>query len=115
MISTSTFERRAFRIWGLIAALSLVSLCAQAQETGKRRVVDRASPAYPALARRMALEGVVKVDALVAQDGTVKSAEIKGGSPVLTEAALDAVRRWKWEPAARESHEIVEVKFTPPR
>jgi len=49
----------------------------------------------------------------VAQDGTVKSVEVKGGSPVLTQAALDAVRRWKWEAATRETHEIVEVKFTP--
>lgn len=109
----SAFDRRAFSILLLISVLSLISLCAQAQETSKRRVIDRATPAYPALARRMALEGVVKVDALVAQDGTVKSVEIKGGSPVLTQAALDAVRRWKWEPAARETHEIVELKFTP--
>jgi len=109
----SAFDRRAFSIALLIAVLSLVSISAQAQDTGKRRVVDHATPAYPALARRMALEGVVKVDALVAQDGTVKSVEIKGGSPVLTQAALDAVRRWKWEPATRETHEIVEVKFTP--
>ena len=109
----TAFDRRAFLISLFIAFLFLVCICGQAQETGKRRVVDRATPAYPALARRMALEGVVKVDALVAQDGTVKSAEIKGGSPVLTQAALDAVRRWKWEPAARETHETVEVKFTP--
>lgn len=93
--------------------LSLVSLCGQAQEAGKRRLLDHAAPAYPALARRMALEGVVRVDALVTPDGKVKSAEIKGGSPVLTQAALDAVRQWKWEPTTRETREIVEVKFTP--
>jgi len=109
----SAFDRRAFSIVLLIAVLSLVGISAQAQEPGKRRVVDRTTPAYPALARRMALEGVVKVDALVAQDGTVKSVEVKGGSPVLTQAALEAVRRWKWEAATRETHEIVEVKFTP--
>lgn len=97
----------------LSALLFLATICGQAQETSKRRLVDRVAPVYPALARRMALEGVVKVDALVAQDGTVKSAEIRGGSPVLTQAALDAVRRWKWEAATRETHEIVEVKFTP--
>jgi TonB family protein len=61
----------------------------------------------------MALEGVVKVDTLVAPDGSVKSVEVKGGHPVLTQAALNAVRRWRWEPAAHESHEVVEIKFTP--
>lgn len=61
----------------------------------------------------MALQGVVKVDALVAPDGTVKSVEIKGGHPVLAQAAANTVRRWKWEPALRESHELVEVRFSP--
>ena len=107
-------ELKARIVCGQTAAgLSHSRISAQAQETGKRRVVDHAPPVYPALARRMALEGVVKVDALVAQDGTVKSVENRGGSPVLTQAALDAVRRWKWEPATHETHEIVEVKFTP--
>ena len=61
----------------------------------------------------MGLEGVVKVEALVASDGSVKSVEIKGGHPVLAQAAANAVRRWRWEPAAHESHEPVELKFSP--
>jgi TonB family protein len=61
----------------------------------------------------MALQGVVRVDALVGPDGTVKSVEIKGGHPVLAQAAVNTVRRWKWEPSAHESHEVVEVKFSP--
>jgi hypothetical protein len=39
--------------------------------------------------------------------------QIKGGHPVLAQAAVNSVRRWKWEPAAHETHETVEVKFTP--
>jgi outer membrane biosynthesis protein TonB len=50
---------------------------------------------------------------LVAPDGSVRSVDIKGGHPVLAEAVVNAVRRWKWEPAAHESHETVEVRFTP--
>ena len=106
-------HNRAFSTTLLAAVISLVSLCGQAQESGKRRLLDHAAPAYPALARKMALDGVVKVDALVSPDGTVKSVDVKGGSPVLTQAAVDAVRQWKWQPASRETHEIVEVKFTP--
>ena len=78
-----------------------------------RRLLNRTAPTYPALARGMALEGVVKVDALVLPDGSVKAVEIRGGHPVLAQAAANAVRRWKWEPSARESHELVEVKFFP--
>jgi TonB family protein len=61
----------------------------------------------------MALQGTVKVEALVAPDGSVKTVDIKGGHPVLAQAAVNTVRRWRWEPAARESHEVVEVKFSP--
>ena len=78
-----------------------------------RRLLNRTAPAYPALARNLALEGVVKVDALVAPDGRVKTVDVKGGHPVLAQAAANAVRNWKWEPAPRESHELVEVKFSP--
>jgi TonB family protein len=61
----------------------------------------------------MALQGAVKVEALVGPDGSVKSVEIKGGHPVLAQAAANTVRRWKWEATAHESHELVEVKFSP--
>ena len=98
----------------LLAAALCVPIHLHAQESAaKRRVLDHAAPPYPTLARNMGLEGVVKVEALVASDGSVKSVEIKGGHPVLAQAAANAVRRWRWEPAAHESHEPVELKFSP--
>ena len=78
-----------------------------------RRLVDQTVPAYPTLARNLALERVVKVDALVKSDGSVKTVDVKGGHPVLAQAAAKAVLNWKWEAATRESHEIVEVRFSP--
>jgi len=94
--------------------LSFAPTHSPAQDSGaKRRVLDRVAVAYSALARDLALEGVVTVDALVAPDGSVKAVEIKSGHPVLAQAAANAVRRWRWEPAARESHELVEVRFSP--
>jgi len=65
------------------------------------------------MARTMAIEGVVKLDALVAPDGTVIKLDVKGGHPLLAQAAVESVRQWRWEPAAHESHEVVEVKFSP--
>ena len=101
----------AFRAFVLAALLSLVAVSPQAQESGRRRLLSRVAPAYPELAHRMSLPGVVKVVALVAPDGTVEAAEVKGGHPALEPAAVEAVRRWKWEPAPHESHGVVEVKF----
>jgi len=108
----SALPQWTFRTFVFAAVLSLVAASSQAQ-SGKRRVLSRATPAYPELARRMSLQVIVKVDALVAADGTVKAAEVKGGHPLLAPAAVDAVLRWKWESAPHESHEVVEVKFSP--
>ncbi len=85
----------------------------QAESTGKRRVVQRTAPAYPALARSMALTGVVRVEVVVSPDGSAKTVGVKGGHPVLTQAVVNAVHNWKWEPAPRESRELVEVIFSP--
>jgi TonB family protein len=85
----------------------------QDQPEATRKVVTRILPAYPSLARSMKLKGIVKVEALVATDGTVKSLQVKGGNPVLVQAAESAVRKWKWEPAAKDTREPVEVKFDP--
>lgn len=95
-------------------ALSAPLADAQQEAASKRRIVTRAAAPYPALARHMALSGVVKVEAVVAPDGTVKTLDVKGGHPVLAQAAANTIRQWKWEPAARESHELVEIRFSPP-
>jgi len=98
----------------LAATLILAPIHSWAQEPAShRRLLDHAVPSYPALAREMGLAGVVKIEVLVAPDGSVRSVDIRGGHPVLAQAAMNAVRRWKWETAAHESHELVHVKFSP--
>jgi TonB family protein len=94
-------------------ALSLPVQCASQQDQSKRKVVNKVSPEYPALARTMNLRGTVKVEALVSTNGTAKTVEVKGGHPVLAQAALYAVRKWKWESSPHESTEIIEVTFNP--
>jgi TonB family protein len=59
----------------------------------------------------MALQGTVRMEAVVSPDGSVKTVAVKGGHPVLAQAAVNAVRQWKWQKAARDSLEPVEVKF----
>jgi TonB family protein len=108
----SLMRQGAVGILLLAGSLVLSPNFLPAQEsTAKRRLLQQSAAPYPALARSMALQGVVKVEALVAPDGTVKDVEIKGGHPVLAQAAVKAVRGWRWEPSPHESREIVEVKF----
>jgi TonB family protein len=77
-----------------------------------RRIVRQTQPVYPEMARRMGLGGTVKVVAVIAADGDVKSVEPVGGSPLLIKAAEDAVAKWKFAPGA-ESKQTVELHFNP--
>lgn len=78
-----------------------------------RKAKVRVEPKYPELARRMNLTGVVKVQITVAPNGTVKSATLIGGHPVLATAALDAVRQWHFEVGSEESTGTVQFRFDP--
>jgi TonB family protein len=86
---------------------------AQEVSAGSRKVVDRVVPQYPTVARRMNIQGVVRLDVLVAPNGTVKSVDVRGGHPLLVQSAQSALIQWKWEPAPRETHETIELKFNP--
>jgi TonB family protein len=78
-----------------------------------RRAKTKVQPAYPDLARKMNITGTVKVEIVVAPNGTVKDAKVVGGHPVLAGAALEAVKKWRFEPATMESTGVVDFKFEP--
>jgi len=88
-----------------------IALSQSTQSNSTRKVVVRALPVCPALARKMNLEGTVKMSVTVAPDGSVKSVEIRGGHPLLVSAAQTAVYKWKWTPANHETIESVEMRF----
>jgi TonB family protein len=83
------------------------------QEASGRKVKSRLTPVYPELARRMKIAGVVKVQVVVAPNGIVKDAKVMGGHPVLATAALDAVRKWRFEVRPEETTENLEFHFDP--
>ena len=87
------------------------SSSASASATSDRKVASKVSPVYPELAKRMHLHGTVKVEAVVRPNGAVKTTRVLGGNPVLVDAALEAVGKWKFEPAQAESTEVVQVVF----
>jgi TonB family protein len=105
----------AVGVFVLLPLLPVISNDAYAQESAEagRKVVAKVVPQYPGLARSMRIQGNVRADVLVAANGKVKSVEMKGGHPLLVQSAEDALRQWKWEPSSHDSHEIVELRFTP--
>ncbi|HUO16483.1 MAG TPA: energy transducer TonB [Verrucomicrobiae bacterium] len=91
--------------------------CALAQASQNdeilRRAKSKVQPDYPELARKMKITGAARIEVVVAPNGTVREARIVGGHPVLAGAALEAARKWKFEPAAEESKGLIEFKFEP--
>jgi TonB family protein len=115
---SGTSTMRVRRLLVLFLMLSFCSVLAgsapaQSSPAEMRRVVRKTLPTYPEIAKRMNLVGTVKVLATVAPDGTVKSVQPMGGSPVLIQAAEDAVNKWKFTPASAESKELIELHFDP--
>jgi TonB family protein len=109
--------RRHIVIFLLLFSCALVlvrpSHAQQEQSESKRKVVNRVIPPYPEIAKSMRIKGVVRIEAVVAPNGSVKSITVLGGHPLLAQSAEQAVHKWKWEPAPAESKELVEVRFDP--
>jgi TonB family protein len=61
----------------------------------------------------MNISGTVKIEVVVAPNGTVKDARVVGGHPVLASAALEAAKKWRFEPASVESSGVIDFKFEP--
>jgi TonB family protein len=65
-----------------------------------KRLIASPSPSYPELARRAGIQGVVKLQVKVKTDGSIEVQKILEGEPVLADAAIDAVKRWRANPAS---------------
>jgi protein TonB len=60
--------------------------------------VSKPQPAYPPVARQLHLEGEVKVEASIAEDGSVEDVHPLSGNAVLTGAAVSATKHWRFNP-----------------
>jgi TonB family protein len=64
------------------------------------------APAYPPDARQQRLEGMVRLRAVISEDGAVESLEPVSGPPLLVEAAVAAVRDWRYSPTLLDGQRI---------
>jgi len=63
-------------------------------------------PAYPVLARNQHVSGDVKIDALIDATGRVTSMNVISGPTLLRQAAMDALRQWKYQPATLDGNAV---------
>ena len=75
------------------------------------KLVNRITPIYPPLARQTRISGTVRLHAIISKDGTIQELTVISGHPLLQQAALDAVRQWRYQPTLLNG-EPVEVDTT---
>ena len=80
-------------------------------------LVHQVNPVYPPLARQTRVQGVVVLEATISKEGTIESLRMVSGHPLLTGAALDAVKQWRYRPVFLNGEPIdiittVTVSFT---
>ena len=62
----------------------------------------------------MKVEGTVKLEATIESDGSVSDVKVLSGHQLLTQAAVDTVKKWKYESADAKSTQSVNVEFNLP-
>jgi TonB family protein len=90
---------------------------AAVQQSNLLRQVD---PVYPALARQARIQGVVRFNVVIAQDGHVSNITLINGHPLLVPAAQEAVKQWTYRPTLLngdpvEVATVIDVNFMLPR
>ncbi len=80
------------------------------------RLVREVQPVYPPLARSARVSGVVRLDSIIGRDGEIRSLRVVSGHPLLSSAAVDAVRQWRYSPTLLNGEPVevilqIEVNF----
>jgi TonB family protein len=94
--------------------LTLIAPVLHAQtEHNERKLLYRVEPDYPPDLRRIGVGGYVRVDATISPSGAVEDAAVVGGNPILAEAAVKAVKKWKYVPMDSRTKAKLVFHFSP--
>jgi TonB family protein len=109
--SPNWLRRKGVRLFQAAALALLLLLAIPARAGDGRAIKSRVAPVYPEIARRMKIVGEVKLEITVDAEGKVTDVKKVSGNSMLSVAADEAVRKWKFEPGAATSVLTVSVNF----
>jgi len=80
------------------------------------RAIAAPDPIYPSLAKQARIYGDVVIDAVIDVNGNVVEMQVVSGHPLLVPPALEALRRWKYQPTILNDEPVpvqlmVTIKF----
>ena len=104
--------------FSLLVGLSLLAASngqtAHAQtENPDRKIVYRVEPDYPPDLKRAGIGGYVRLEATITSSGAVEDTNVTGGNPILAEAAVRAIKKWKYEPTSSRTKAKLIFHFVP--
>lgn len=97
----------------LLCLVNLPPLLQSQESASERKVIARVEPAYPPTLERLYIGGVVRLQVDVAANGTVESVQLIGGNPILGQAAIAAVKQWRYSPAKVKTKTVERLEFDP--
>jgi protein TonB len=71
-----------------------------------KRITRHPDPAYPEIARKAGIEGIVRLQVRLTQDGRVEVMKLLEGDTVLADAAMGAVKQWRGKPARMDGKQV---------
>ncbi|MBY0505484.1 MAG: TonB family protein [Bryobacteraceae bacterium] len=81
------------------------------------KLIYQVKPVYPPLARQARIQGTVRLQAVIARDGTIQNLVLSSGHPLLVQSALEAVRQWRYRATTLNGENVevmtqIDVNFT---
>ena len=102
---------------GLLAASTAPQAIPVSGDAPQAAPLKRVIPVYPPEARQIRLQGVVRLKAVIAKDGSVQNLTVVSGHPLLVQPALDAAKQWLYKPTLLNGQPVevatdIEINFT---
>lgn len=89
----------AIALLGVFASGAERAVKAMPVDVTRAKVIKQVTPTYPPVAKSARIEGVVRLTALVSEDGRVTDVRVVKGNRQFVPAAIGAMRQWRFEPA----------------
>jgi protein TonB len=86
-----------------------------AAQDSELKVLHRVPPIYPPEAKANGIEGTVVLEAVVDKQGNVAKAKVVSGPQILADAAVEAIKAWKFAPATSKGQPVektTQIKVT---
>jgi TonB family protein len=109
--TSNKLQRKGLRLIQITALALMVVSAIPARAVEQRAVKSRFAPVYPEIAKRMKISGVVRLEVTVDAEGKVTDVKTLSGNHMLSSAAEEAVRKWKFEPGPGASTVDVSLDF----